>query len=205
VHAVGITRSESQRALCVARLNELGCSEHVEVRLQDYREVADEPFDRVVSVGMLEHVGRPYLATYVATLARTLRLGGVGVLQWISKDKPGEVTPWILLRIFPGMYLPTLAEIGTALAANNLRLLDAENLRPHYALTLDAWAARLDAQRERVEAMYGVSFVRMWRMYLNAASVAFKVGDLNLWQIRFANGLGEALPLTRRHWYQAIH
>lgn len=202
---IGITRSEEQRSLCEAKIKQAGLETRVEVRLQDYRQLVDAIFDRVVSVGMMEHVGKAYLPDYIAMIARCLRPGGLGVLQWISKNEPGELTPWITMRIFPGMYLPTLAEIATALATRGLRLLDVENLRPHYALTLDAWTSRFETERDLVEGMYGAPFVRMWRMYLNAASVAFKFGDLDLWQATFTNGLGRECSLTRRNLYESRH
>lgn len=204
VKVVGITLSEEQRSLCQTYLKESGLEDRVEIRLQDYRQLSDKIFDRVVSVGMMEHIGKSYLASYMETVARCLRPGGCGVFQWISKNKPGEVTPWIRKRIFPGMYLPTLAETASAMAAAGLHISDVENLRAHYAMTLDAWSERFERAAERVQHMYDERFVRMWRMYLNASSVAFKVGELNLWQVTFTNGLSDGTPLTRRYMYGEV-
>jgi cyclopropane-fatty-acyl-phospholipid synthase len=201
VRVVGITLSEAQRAACRTRLTEAGLDDRVEVRLQDYRQLGNEVFDRVVSVGMMEHVGRSYLATYTAAVARCLRPGGVGVFQTISQTRPGLVTPWIAKHVFPGMYLPTLDEVAAEMARAGLRITDVENLRPHYALTLDAWIERFEKQAHTIARMFDERFVRMWRMYLHSASAAFKLGDLNLWQIAFTHGFSDEMPLTRRYMY----
>ena len=199
---LGITLSKEQHSLCQTYLKESGLEGRVEIRLQDYRQLGGKMFDRVVSVGMMEHVGKSYLASYMETVARCLRPGGCGVFQWISKTKPGEVAPWIRKRIFPGMYLPTLAETASAMAAAGLHVSDVENLRAHYAMTLDAWSERFERVADRVQCMYDESFVRMWRLYLNSSSVAFKVGELNLWQVTFTNGLSDRTPLTRHYMYR---
>jgi cyclopropane-fatty-acyl-phospholipid synthase len=184
------------------KINASGLDGRVEVRLQDYRELRGETFDRVVSVGMIEHVGQAYLETYMAQAARCLRPGGVGVFQTISHNWQGPVTPWIAKHIFPGMYLPTLGELATAMAGSGLRVVDVENLRPHYAMTLDAWIDRFEKRVDVVRSLFDERFVRMWRMYLNSASAAFKLGDLNLWQITCTHGSSDEVPLTRRHLYR---
>ena len=99
------------------------------------------------------------------------------------------------------MYLPPLGELATEMARAGLRIIDVENLRPHYALTLDAWIERFENKREAIRVMFDDRFVRMWRMYLNAACAAFKYGELNLWQVTFTHGFSDRMPLTRRYLY----
>lgn len=199
---LGVTLSEEQHSACQNSIRQANLQDRVKVRLKDYRELGNETFDRVVSVGMMEHIGRSHLREYMEVVARCLRSGGRGVFQWISKNRQGNVTPWITKRIFPGMYLPTLGEVVSEMAAAGLHVVDAENLRPHYAMTLDAWIERFERSSERIGQMYDERFVRMWRMYLNAASIAFKCGSLNLWQVTFTQGLSDETPLTRQYMYR---
>ena len=150
VEVTGITLSEAQQTLCNEKAYELALDKMLRIRLQDYRELAGERFDRVVSVGMAEHVGRGFLPAYTAALARCLRPGGLGVVQTMGKTTHGEVTPWITKHIFPGMYLPTLGEISHEMAAVGLHITDIENLRQHYALTLQHWIARFESNLDQI-------------------------------------------------------
>jgi cyclopropane-fatty-acyl-phospholipid synthase len=201
VKAVGITLSEEQHELCKARIRQYELQGRVEARLQDYRHLGGETFDRIASVGMIEHVGQLYLRTYMRTAAKALRRGGVGLFQIISQTTQKAVSPWIARHIFPGMYLPTIGELSNEMALAGLRITDVENLRPHYAMTIDHWARRFEKNVETIRGMFDERFVRMWRMYLNSACAAFKYGDLNLWQITFTKGFTEDVPLTRRYMY----
>jgi cyclopropane-fatty-acyl-phospholipid synthase len=201
VRATGITLSAEQQSLCRSRTEENGLGGRVDVRLQDYRDLGGEKFDRVVSVGMIEHVGESYLDTYMMKVAGCLDHGGIGVFQVMGKSRPGPVTPWITKHIFPGMHLPTLGELSNAMARAELRIHDVENLRPHYALTLEAWIERFEKKAGAIETMFDARFVRMWRMYLHSACAAFKLGELNLWQIAFTRGFSGAVPLTRHYMY----
>lgn len=202
VRVLGIILSEEQRSLCQPKIRQRGLEDRVEVRLQDYRQLENETFDRVVSVGMIEHVGQSYLRSYMETVAQCLRPKGIGVFQTMGQTQHRQVTPWITKYIFPGMYLPTIAELSSEMARAGLRVSDIENLRPHYALTLDAWIERFEKMADTFKCMFDERFVRMWRMYLHSASAAFKHGELNLWQITFTNGFNDELPLTRRYMYR---
>ena len=202
VDVTGITLSQRQLIFCNTRAYDLGLDNRVRVRLQDYRELTGDRFDRVVSVGMMEHVGRGFLQAYAAVLARCLRPGGTGVVQTMGKTTPGEVTPWITKYIFPGMYLPTLAEVSNHMAAAGLHITDVENLRDHYALTLQNWIDRFESNIDEITEMFDQRFTRMWRAYLNIACAGFKFGDLNLWQISFSNGREDISPLTRDYLYR---
>ena len=202
IQVTGITLSEAQQTLCNQKAHELALDNQWRVRLQDYRELAGERFDRVVSVGMAEHVGRVFLPAYAAALARCLRPGGLGVVQTMGKTTRGEVTPWITKYIFPGMYLPTLAEISDHMAAAGLHITDIENLRQHYVLTLENWIERFESNLDEIAKLFDERFVRMWRAYLNIACAGFKFGDLNLWQISFSRGREANAPLTRDYLYR---
>jgi cyclopropane-fatty-acyl-phospholipid synthase len=202
VKVVGITLSEEQRSFADALVRREKLEHAVEIRLQDYRDIAkEEVFDRVVSVGMLEHVGETYIQGYMDIIARLLRPLGVGVLQTMGQTSHQQVTPWITRHIFPGMYLPTLGELSRAMVQTNLRAVDIENLRPHYGMTLDSWIATFEDNVQDISAAHGETLVRLFRMYLNSAATAFKYGDLNLWQITFTHGWSDEVPLTRRNLY----
>lgn len=200
---VGVTVSEQQFREARARVAELGLEDQVEIRLQDYREVPEEQgFDKIVSVGMFEHVGREHLIDYLRKTSRLLKPGGSGVLHTIGRMFEGPVNPWIRKYIFPGSYLPSLAQITDGMARCDLNIIDVENLRMHYAHTLDRWAAAFEKQVERIRRMFDERFVRMWRMYLQSSAGAFRYGSLNLWQVTFTKGLVNDLPLTREHLYR---
>jgi cyclopropane-fatty-acyl-phospholipid synthase len=135
-------------------------------------------------------------------LARCLRPGGLGVVQTMGKTTRSEVTPWITRYIFPGMYLPTLAEILGQMAAAGLYITDVESLRQHYVLTLENWIERFESNLDQIANLSDGRFVRMWRAYLNIACAGFKFGDLSLWQISFSLGREANAPLTRDYLYQ---
>jgi cyclopropane-fatty-acyl-phospholipid synthase len=199
---VGVTLSEEQLREATARIAELGLGDRVEIRLQDYRELPEEgEFDKIVSVGMFEHVGREHLLDYLRKTARLLKPRGSGVLHTIGRMFQGRVDPWVRKHIFPGAYLPSLAELTDGMAQCNLNVVDVENLRMHYAFTLDRWAAAFETHVDQVRRMFDERFVRMWRMYLHSSAGAFRYGSLNLWQITFTKGLVNDLPLTREYMY----
>jgi cyclopropane-fatty-acyl-phospholipid synthase len=198
---IGITLSEEQLREAANRVAQLVIGDLVELRLQDYRELSEtEGFDKLVSVGMFEHVGREHIVEYLGRTARLLKVGGSGVLHTIGRMAVGSVNPWIHKYIFPGLYLPSLAEVANGMAKSGLNIVDVENLRMHYAYTLDRWAAAFERQTEQIREMFDDRFVRTWRMYLSSAAT-FRYGYLNLWQITFTKGLVNNLPLTREHLY----
>ena len=201
VSGVGYTLSTEQEAYANARFKEAGLFPRVRALLLDYRE-AEGRFDKFVSIGMFEHVGKEYYDVFFAKVAELLDPGGVGLLHTIGKDREGETDPWIQKYIFPGGYLPSLTQIIDPLANHGLVLTDLENMRLHYAHTLDSWAERFERQVEMVERQFDESFVRMWRFYLSACSAGFKYGDIRVYQTTFTNGLRHDLPLTRAHLYR---
>jgi cyclopropane-fatty-acyl-phospholipid synthase len=200
VEGVGYTLSSEQHEYANERLRAAGLHPRVRVELRDYREAKGE-YDKFVSIGMFEHVGKEFFPTFFNTIARLLVAGGIGVLQTIGSDIEGDVDPWTLKYIFPGGYLPTMAQISEPLGRAGLVMTDFENLRTHYARTLDAWAERFEVHGEEVRAMLGERFVRMWRLYLNSASASFKTGIIELFQLTFTNGIRD-FPPTREHLYR---
>ena len=195
----GITLSEEQLALARERVAAAGVGDRVEFELIDYRALParGETFDRIVSVGMFEHVGVPQFETFFRACANLLSADGVILLHTIGRmGGPGTTDAFTRKYIFPGGYIPALSE--TLAASQKVRLLacDIEMLRLHYAKTLRAWYARCLAHREQIIAMYDEQFFRMWIFYLAGATAAFENGGLCNYQIQFARNR-RALPLTR--------
>jgi len=203
VRVTGITLSEAQKRGADEMLRTRDLDSRVTIRLQDYRELApDRPFDRIVSIGMFEHVGRRLIPRYLRETSRLLASGGMGLLHTIGRVRPAPIDAWIGSRIFPGAYFPALAEIVAPMGARGLHPTDVESLGPHYAMTLDRWSEAFERAAPLVTRMYDARFVRMWRLYLKASAAAFRVGNLTLWQIQFTQGPPVNLPLTRDYLYR---
>lgn len=204
VKAVGITLSKEQLKKANERIKENNLQEQVEVRLADYREIADkkEKFDRIVSVGMIEHVGRKNLSTYMEDVRDMLNSGGVSLLHCITAQTEGEVNEWIKRYIFPGGYIPSIRELVSLMADNDLHLVDAESLRLHYFRTLKCWAENFESAMDEVKKMKDTRFIRMWRLYLNACAASFHYGVVDIHQFVFTKGLNNELPMTRKYLYE---
>lgn len=200
VEGVGYTLSTEQYQLANERLQAEGLHPRVRVELLDYRDAQGE-FDKFVSIGMFEHVGKEYYGEFFSKVDELLVPGAVGVLHTIGTQREDDVDPWMGKYIFPGGYLPTLSQIGAGMNRTDLVLTDVENLRLHYARTLDAWADRFEQHVEEVRERFDESFVRMWRFYLHASSAGFKYGGSRVYQVTFTKGLRSDLPLTRAHLY----
>lgn len=192
----GITLSVEQLAYAQRRVRENGLDGRVRFELADYREV-EGLFDRVVSVGMFEHVGAPYFDTFFAKLAGLLADDGVALLHTIGRtDPPGDTNPWIRKYIFPGGYIPALSETLAAVERAGLMVTDVETLRLHYAETLKEWRRRFRAGWDRAASLYDERFCRMWDFYLAASEAAFRHDGLVVFQIQLAKSV-DALPMTR--------
>ena len=192
----GITLSQEQLALARVRAAERGLSGTAEFRLQDYRDVPDK-FDRVVSVGMFEHVGVGFYEAFFRKCAALMEEDGVMVLHSIGRSEGPNVTnPWIAKYIFPGGYIPALSEVLPAIERAGLLATDIEILRLHYAETLKAWRERFLAYREAVEKLYDARFVRMWEFYLAASEMAFREQDMMVFQVQLTKRQG-VVPITR--------
>ncbi len=195
---VGVTLSSEQHKLSNERARQRGVSERVEFRLLDYRHL-NETFDRIVSVGMFEHVGVGHYNQFFSKCRQLLRDDGIGVLHSINRsDGPGATSAWIAKYIFPGGYIPALSEVVTRIERSGLYITDIEILRLHYAMTLREWANRFQANRERAKEIYDERFCRMWEFYLAAAETAFRFSGMNNFQIQFTKNQ-HALPITRNY------
>lgn len=192
----GITLSQEQLALARVRAGEKNLSSSVDFRLQDYRDLAGT-FDRIVSVGMFEHVGVGYFNTYFRRCSDLLADDGVMVLHSIGRSEgPSTTNPWIAKYIFPGGYIPALSEVLPAIERAGLLVTDIEILRLHYAETLKAWRERFLAHRQDVERIYDRRFVRMWEFYLAASEFAFRNQNMMVFQIQMAKRQ-HVVPITR--------
>lgn len=190
----GITLSEEQLAAASKRAEESKLP--VEFRLQDYRAVS-ERFDRIVSVGMFEHVGVGYYRDYFRKIRELLEDDGVALIHTIGRSTPpGATNPFIAKYIFPGGYIPALSEVAAAVEQEGLIITDVEVLRLHYAETLKAWRERFLAHRQEAVAMYDERFARMWEFYLAASEAGFRYDGLVVFQLQLAKRL-DTLPMTR--------
>lgn len=195
-HVTGITLSQEQYQSACKRALEQGLSQETRFRLEDYRDV-DGRFDRIVSVGMFEHVGVGFYDTFFSQCAKLLSDDGVMLLHTIGRSSVPSVTnPWIAKYIFPGGYIPALSEVVPAIERAQLIVTDIEVLQLHYAATLKAWRERFLAHREEVAKLYDERFVRMWEFYLTSSEMAFRKGDLVVFQIQMAKQKG-VTPVTR--------
>lgn len=198
----GITLSQEQLKIGRQRVQEAGLSEKITLKLSDYRSL-NQKFDRIVSVGMLEHVGATQYETFFRHIKKMLKKDGVSLIHSIGrKDGPSATNPWISRYIFPGGYSPALSEVFTAVEKANLWVTDCEILRLHYAKTIWHWRQRFEAQREKIKNMFDEKFIRMFRFYLTSAELAFRVQDHMNFQIQLTPEL-ETLPITRD--YMANH
>jgi cyclopropane-fatty-acyl-phospholipid synthase len=198
----GVTLSKEQIAAANQRALESGLSNRARFELQDYRHVQGR-FDRIVSVGMFEHVGVNYYRQFFEKIASCLNDDGVALLHTIGRtDGPGATSPWVDKYIFPGGYIPGLSEILPHIERAGLMVLDIEVLRLHYAKTLQAWADRFEANRDKAKAMYDERFCRMWEFYLRGARYVFLYEHHVVWQIQLAKNV-YALPHITRDYIAA--
>jgi cyclopropane-fatty-acyl-phospholipid synthase len=203
VRGLGVTLSTEQRDEARRRIVAHGLADRVAIDLMDYRELTEGDFDGVASIGMFEHVGKRNYLDYFRHTARFLRTGGLGVLHTIGRQVAASPNPWITKYIFPGTYFPSLAEIAEPLSASGLAITDVEVWRLHYALTLERWLEAYEANLDRVRELYGEPFTRKWRLYLAGCAASFRYGDFCVWQIQFAKGSTDHLPLSREYLYQS--
>jgi cyclopropane-fatty-acyl-phospholipid synthase len=192
----GVTLSLEQHAIANERAAEKGLSERARFRLQDYRDVSG-PFDRIVSVGMFEHVGVNHYDSFFRKTAQLLADDGVMLLHSIGRSEgPSVTSPWIAKYIFPGGYMPSLSEVLTGIEKSGLLVTDIEILRLHYAETLLHWRERFLAHRDEVERFYDQHFVRMWEFYLAAAEMSFREQNLMVFQVQLTKRQ-DVVPMTR--------
>jgi cyclopropane-fatty-acyl-phospholipid synthase len=192
----GVTLSQEQLAASRARAEEKGLGSAVEFQLQDYRDVG-ERYDRIVSVGMFEHVGIGFYDAFFRKCAELLEPDGVILLHSIGRSEgPGVTNPFIAKYIFPGGYIPALSEVLPAVERAGLLVTDIEMLRLHYAETLKAWRERFLVHREEVERLYDPRFLRMWEFYLASSEMSFRHSGLMVFQLQLTKREG-VVPITR--------
>src|SRR5665213_559714 len=192
----GVTLSQEQYAIANERAAEKGLTGRARFKLQDYRDVSG-PFDRIVSVGMFEHVGVNHYDTFFRKSAQLLKDDGVMMLHAIGRSEGSGITnPWISKYIFPGGYIPALSEVLPRIEKAGLLINDIEILRLHYAETLKAWRERFLAHREEVERIYDERFERMWEFYLASSEMSFREQNMMVFQIQLTKRQG-VVPMTR--------
>ncbi len=197
---LGITLSENQYTHSVEKVKMSGLENQVRFKIADYRDL-NEKFDRIVSVGMFEHVGRKFYKTYFNSVSKLLNEDGVALIHTIgSINPPRDPHPWITKYIFPGGYTPSLSEVSKPIEKSGLILSDVEVWRMHYAHTLRNWKERFLSKREEVLEMFDEKFLRMWEFYLAGCEMAFKWGDQVVFQIQLIKK-HSAVPNTRDYIY----
>jgi cyclopropane-fatty-acyl-phospholipid synthase len=199
---LGVTLSEEQLRYARAKAEELGISAKVSYELMDYRDVQG-PFDRIVSVGMFEHVGRPNYSVFFDKVADLLTADGVALLHSIGRvGGPGATDPWTAKYIFPGGYTPAYSELARHIERAWLWPTDIEVWRLHYAWTLEHWLQRCRARKAEIIALYDERFYRMWEFYLAGAVMAFRHDDHVVWQIQLSRRR-DAVPVSRDYLYRS--
>lgn len=197
----GITLSKEQYKEFQRRIREENLEDQLSVELMDYRDLPSvkETYDRVVSVGMVEHVGRENYPLFINCVSEVMKEGGIFLLHFISalKEHPGDA--WIKKYIFPGGVIPSLREMTYALAEKDFHVQDMENLRMHYNKTLLCWEKNFKEHLDEVREMFDEKFVRMWDLYLSACAATFHNGIIDLHQIMAVKGINNELPMIR--WY----
>ncbi len=197
---LGITLSENQLEHSIKKAKELNLENQVDFKLMDYREL-NEKFDRIVSVGMFEHVGKRFYNTYFNKVSKLLKNDGIALIHTIgSVESPRDPHPWISKYIFPGGYTPSLSELALPIEKSGLIISDLEVLRMHYSHTLRNWKERFLGKKEEVLQMFDEKFFRMWEFYLTGCEMAFKWGDQVVFQLQLSKEL-TAAPNTRDYIY----
>lgn len=199
----GITLSEEQYEYVVQEIKDLKLTDCAEVKLVDYREIKDQKWDYVVSVGMFEHVGHEDLPEYFRDVAQMLVDGGTALIHGITRQGSGALNAWIDKWIFPGGYIPGLTENIDNILNAGLQLSDMEMLRRHYQRTLEIWEQNFQAHRAEVTQMMDERFSRMWELYLQACAASFASGNIDVVQYLISKGpSGTNLPMTRDYVYR---
>lgn len=201
VKALGVTLSREQYEKVQYRIIEEGLEDRVSVMLCDYRNLKDMSFDRIVSVGMIEHVGKHHLSEYFSRVNDLLNDQGLSLLHCITAKKHGCSNSWIEKYIFPGGYVPAIKDIVRYISEEDFEIIDIENLRYHYAKTLELWLQNFDRNIETIRETKDERFIRMWRLYLGSCAAAFKSSNITIHQFVFTKGINNHLPWTRDYLY----
>lgn len=204
VKALGITLSSEQFATVKKRIEEEHLDDLLEVQLIDYRKIKDRMFDRIVSVGMLEHVGKDHLCEYFSCVNQLLNQGGLSLLHCITgiHESEGGTNSWICKYIFPGGFIPSIQELVGHISKEEFHLIDVESLRRHYGRTLELWSANFEKALPEIRKSKDERFIRMWRLYLNSCAAAFRCGNIDIHQFVFTKGINDCIPWCRDYVYQ---
>lgn len=204
VDVLGITISEEQYKAATQRVKDEGLENQVTIKLLNYQDLDSKEyqFDKIVSVGMFEHVGKANLPVYFKKVKEVLKPGGMFLLHSIMCCFEGETNAWIDKYIFPGGYLPSLREVISVMSESDFHLLLAESLRIHYAKTLDIWYENFKNNLDKVSKKYDDRFIRMWGLYLDSCASAFRVGSVDLFQLLITKSVNNDLPLTKEYIYR---
>ncbi len=202
IRGVGVTLSEQQYEYSVNLAKQSGVDKLVSFRLQNYLDIPKrEKYDRIVSVGFYEHVGRGNHKDYFEALKRHLNDDGISVLYCITHQNETSSSPWIDKYIFPGGYIPSVRETTALMPRYGFYLFDYENMGQHYAMTIERWYSNYEKQKAKVIKLYDERFYRMWQLYLAGAMMTFKTGNSHLSQWTFKKGQNPSWPLTREYLY----
>ena len=202
--AIGLTLSKNQYELGNARIRKAGCADRAEICLKDYRQMGKKEqgrYDRILSIGMFEHVGREQIDTFFKVTATLLKDKGIFLLHTIGRSRKQAMDPWITKYIFPGTYLPSLGELSAKAQKRGFDLVDVENLRQHYDRTLGHWAARFEANLDEVRRYMNEQEIRMWRFYLVGCQMGFRYNPLHVFQVLYSRGRRHDWPLVREELY----
>lgn len=203
VKVLGITLSSEQFSKVKERIEDEGLQDWVEVKLLDYRDLVGK-FDRIVSVGMIEHVGKDHLQEYFSKVNQLLNEGGLSLLHCITgiHGSEGGTNSWIDKYIFPGGYVPNVTELVKYMCDQKFHLMDVESLRRHYARTLQIWASNFEQALPVIAKTKDEVFIRMWRLYLNSCAASFACGNIDLHQFLFSKNINNDIPWCRNYMYQ---
>jgi cyclopropane-fatty-acyl-phospholipid synthase len=204
VGVMGITLSKEQEIEAKKRAAEAGLADKIEIRRQDYRRLAEEEqkFDKIVSVGMFEHVGKDNIPQYFEAVDKMLKNRGLSLLHSITHLKEKPTHPWLQKYIFPWGYIPSLREIVWELPEKNFHLVDVEDIGYHYSLTAERWLDNYEEVSQAVKEKFDDHFYRMWQTFLMGAVFTFRFASTSVHQLLFSKGKNTDLPLTRDYIYQ---
>jgi cyclopropane-fatty-acyl-phospholipid synthase len=204
VNVLGITLSEEQVEGARQKVAEEGLEDKIEIRKQDYRDLAENgvEFDKIVSIGMFEHVGKEHIPEYFEAVDKMLAEDGLSLLHTITHQKEQPSNPWLEKYIFPWGYIPSLREVAWELPEHGFQIQDVENIGFHYSLTAEHWYDNYEEVTDQVEEMFDKQFVRRWRLFLAGVVATFRYLDTAVHQILFTKGKNIEIPLTREYMYK---
>jgi cyclopropane-fatty-acyl-phospholipid synthase len=200
ITGVGVTVSEHQYDFANRKIAELGLQDRIQVQLRDYRKI-EGTYDKVVSVGLMEHVGSRFISRCFAKIREILKPRSLALVHTVGTDVPRKADPWTDKYMFPGAQAPAISHLIDGIGRNRMNVIDVENLRLHYEQTVFHWLENLHAQRDWIRDTYDESFLRRYRLYLEVSASSFRHGDNRLFQVLFTNGLSDLVPMTRNDIY----